>query len=139
MKLKEIRDAYEGGTASANAINRQLIFSGIAIIWILKDGPENSIHGIPDLLLCALILLALSLAVDMLQSLVHVLIWYCYYAHHKRKKLAESTNNTGLDEENIIVSEQEWWSIPTWAFWGIKIALTAVAYAKIITHLLGQL
>lgn len=138
MKLKEIREAYEGGTASANAINRQLIFSGIAIIWILKDGPENSIHGIPDLLLCALILLALSLAVDMLQSLVHVVIWYCYYAHHKRKNM-KTPGGAGINEDTIVVSEEEWWSIPTWAFWGIKIALTAVAYAKIITHLLGQL
>ena len=138
MKLKEIREAYEGGTASANAINRQLIFSGIAIIWILKDGPENSIHGIPDLLLCALILLALSLAVDMLQSLVHVVIWYCYYAHHKRENM-KTPGGAGINEDTIVVSEEEWWSIPTWILWGGKIALTAVAYAKIITHLLGQL
>ncbi|MBO6306923.1 MAG: hypothetical protein J6M55_05390 [Paludibacteraceae bacterium] len=139
MKLKEIREAYEGGTASANAINRQLIFSGIAIIWILKAGPETSIQGIPDLLLCALILLASSLAVDILQSLVHVVIWYCCYAHNKRENLKKSAYGNGLDEEKIVVPEQEWWSIPTWILWGMKIALTIVAYAKIIMHLWRQL
>ena len=138
MKLKEIREAYEAGTSSANGINRQLIFSGIAIVWILKAGSETSIQGIPDQLLCALILLALSLALDMLQSLLHVIIWYSYYAHHKKKNMKDLAAN-GIDEDGIVVSEQEWWSIPTWILWVIKIILTIVAYVKIIIHLYAQL
>jgi len=139
MKLNEIRGAYEDGTGSANALNRQLIFSGIAIIWILKGGTEGSIAGIPPQLLRALILLAVSFALDICQSLLHVLIWYCRYASFKKEELAKLGNKTGLDEESIIVNEKEWWSIPTWIFWVTKIGLTIWAYVLIIMHLLGQL
>jgi hypothetical protein len=139
MQLKEIREAFENGTGSANTLNRQLIFSGIAIVWILKGGTDVSITGIPPQLLKALILLAASFTLDMCQSLLHVLIWYCRYASFKKEELAKSGNENGLDEEKIIVNEKEWWSIPTWLFWASKICLSIWAYVLIILRLIGQL
>ena len=141
MQLKEIREAFEGGTASANAINRQLIFSGIAIIWILKGSSETNVTALADkpLLLWGLVLLALSLSVDLLQSLCHVGIWYCRYLFFKKEALAKPENKNGLDEEKIIVAENESWSIPTWILWGLKISITIVAYVLIIIYLFQQL
>ena len=141
MQLNEIREAFEGGTASANAINRQLIFSGIAIIWILKGSSETDVTALTDkpLLLWGLVLLALSLSVDLLQSLCHVCIWYFRYSFFKNEELKKTENEQGLDEEKVIVAEKESWSIPTWIFWGMKILITIAAYVLIIVHLFGQL
>lgn len=141
MQLKEIREAFEGGTASANEINRQLIFSGIAIVWILKGSSETNVTALADkpLLLCGLILLALSLSVDLLQTLCHVGIWYCRYLFFKNKALAKPGNKDGLNEETITVAEKESWSIPTWILWGLKILITIAAYVLIIIHLFRQL
>lgn len=141
MQLKEIREAFEEGSASANAINRQLVFSGIAIVWILKGSSENNVTALADkpLLLCGLVLFALSLSVDLLQSLCHVGIWYHRYLHFKNEALEKNENQKGLDEGTIIVAEKESWSIPTWIFWGLKILLTVVAYVLIIIYLFQQL
>lgn len=141
MQLKEIREAFEGGTASANAINRQLIFSGIAIIWILKGSSETDVTALADkpLLLWGLVLLAVSLSVDLLHSLCHVGIWYCRYNSFKKEALTKPENMNGLDEEKIIVSEEESWSIPTWILWVLKISFTIAAYVLIIIHLFQQL
>jgi hypothetical protein len=139
MKLSEIRQAFEDGSSAANAMNKKLIYSGIAIVWILKGGLETSIKGIPDLLLWALILFASSLALDLFQALLHTGIWYIRYALFKKQELTKPENANGLDEDNIVVNEKESWSIPTWIFWFLKILPTAAAYILIIIHLAKQL
>lgn len=141
MQLKEIREAFENGSASANAINRQLVFSGIAIVWILKGANETNVTALADkpLLLWGLVLLALSLSVDLLQSLCHVGIWYRRYLFFRKEALEKSDDKQGLDEEKVIVAEKESWSIPTWIFWGLKILFTIAAYVLIIIHLIEQL
>lgn len=139
MLLKEIREAFEGGTASANAINRQLIFSGIAIIWILKGTSSPSLAGIPELLLYAIGLLALSLTVDLFHSLVHTWIWYAHYRSYKKAELVKRYDNKGLDESKIVVNEKESSSIATWILFYLKIALTIAAYTLLIIHLVKGL
>lgn len=139
MVLKEIREAFEDGTTSANKINRQLIFSGIAIIWILKGGSNTSLNGIPNMLLWSIGLLALSLTFDLFQSLVHTWIWYFNYRSFKNEELAKHDDNDGLDESTIIVNEQESSSIITWVIWILKIMLTIIAYALLIVHLIKEM
>ena len=136
MLLKEIREAFEAGTSSANAINRQLIFSGIAIVWILKGSDNTSLANIPDLLLWVLGLLALSLTLDLFQSLAHTGIWYYHYRSFKNNALADTKNKNGIDESQIIVNEKEVSSIATWILWLLKIIITIVAYILLIVHLI---
>lgn len=141
MKLSEIRQAYEAGSGSANAINRQLIFSGIAMIWILQGGTgQANIAFIPPIQLWSLILLAASLLVDAAQALTHTGIWYSKYKAFKDAELVKQGNiSTGLDEDAVTVHEKESWSIPTWILWGLKLILTMAAYVLIIIYVIGQL
>lgn len=141
MKLSEIRESYEAGSGSANALNRQLIFSGIAMIWILQGGTGHAnIASIPPIQLWALILLASSLLVDVAQALTHTGIWYCKYKSFKDKEILKLQDKTkGLNEDTVIVNEKESWSIPTWILWGLKLLITIAAYILIIIYVVGEL
>lgn len=141
MKLSEIRESFEAGTGSANALNRQLIFSGIAMIWILQGGTGHAnIASIPPIQLWALILLASSLLVDVAQALTHTGIWYFKYKSFKDTELSKLQDKTkGIDEDTVTVYEKESWSIPTWILWALKITLTIAAYLLIIIYVIGQL
>ena len=139
MLLKEIREAFEAGTSSANAINRQLIFSGIAIVWILKGNNNTSLANMPDLLLWVLGLLALSLTLDLFQALVHTGVWYFQYRSFKNNALTEKENKNGIDESQIIIKEEESSSIATWILWLLKIFITIAAYTLLIIHLVKSI
>lgn len=139
MLLKEIREAFEAGTSSANAINRQLVFSGIAIVWILKGNDNTSLANMPNLLLWVLGLLALSLTLDLFQSLIHTGIWYFHYRSFKNDALADKKNKNGIDESQIIVKENEVSSIATWMLWLLKLIMTIAAYTLLIIHLVKSI
>lgn len=143
MKLKEIREAYEDGTSAINGLNRQLAFAGIALVWLLKGGAENSIAGITPILLWTLVLFCASLFFDILQGFIHTWIWFAFYKREKTKNLLKQSwkadDLEGLDEDKILVAEKESRSITMWICWTLKVALTMVAYGFLVSVLIGQI
>lgn len=142
MTLKEIREAYEDGSAVVNQFNLKLLYAGIAIVWLLKGGQDSSIIGIPRLLLGALFCFCLSLFLHMIQAYVHTKIWYNFYEQQKEQKQADlvgESKDKALDEGTVLVDEKEEQSKVTWCFWHIKPIITLLGYILIGCYLIGQL
>lgn len=131
MKLKEIRDDYEELSGKASDLNRKLIYSGIAIVWIFHFNIDaNSIspneNVIPEALHLPLLLFCASLGVELLQLLCSTIIWYLYYCCKRR-----GCSNEDAHE----VNEPEWFNVNPWIAWLVKICLTIWAYIELAKFL----
>ena len=130
MTLKEIRTDYEELTGKASELNRKLIYSGIAIVWIFHYNidfskvQENGI--IPNELNLPLRFLCYSFALDLLQYALLGAIWYIYYCCKKDKSRSE---------ESISVHEPELLNFVPWGFWLAKIVCTFIAYYYLASFL----
>ena len=112
MKLSDIRASYEFSTGKLSDINRQLCFTGIAIIWIFNKEPKNI--NIPINLYIPSLCFIISLSFDLLQYIAKSIIWYWYYCNQKKK-------NKEKREDCIDVSEPEKYNIILWVFFFLKI------------------
>lgn len=131
MKLKEIRDDYEELSGKASDLNRKLIYSGIAIVWIFHSNIDSSnVHHnanvIPEELHLPLLLFCTSLGVELLQLLCSTIIWYFYYCC-KRQGCS--------NEDDHEVNEPEWFNVIPWIAWFGKICLTIWAYIELAKFL----
>lgn len=116
LTLEELKKTYLAGTDSVNKLNRTLIMSGIAIVWILRPATEVfDIATLPIYLRVTLSCLCLSFLADLSQALIHSGIWYFVFCRCEKK-------NQGNIEEHL------WWSGVTWFLWSAKVVLTIVAY-----------
>lgn len=125
MKLSEIRTAYEELSGKLSDINRQLCFSGFAVIWIFNKSSTSL--SFPDELYMPSFLICLSLLLDVLQYVISTLCWYLYYLC-KRHKLDKN-------DSEIEVDEPEWFNIIPWLLFIGKIALLIAAYFLIGKYL----
>ncbi|MGY4618583.1 hypothetical protein ACVWZ4_003810 [Bradyrhizobium sp. USDA 4472] len=124
MKLQDYRETFYTFSGKASDMNRQLAFAGIAIIWLFKKEPMSGLT-VPRELVFPGLLIAASLAVDMLQYCVASVLWRSFYRGKEKLKLAE-------DKE---IFHNEWWERPIWiAFW-LKIVLILTAYYFLIQFL----
>lgn len=128
MKLSEIRSDYVRYSTKLSDINRQLIFAGIAIVWLFRISTTDGIT-IPQDLLYPLLLFVASFLFDLIQYLVQSVIWYIYYWIKKSSNVSEDD----------IVAESELWNIPTWAFWLLKVLTLILGYYKLGEYLLNSL
>ncbi|MBY0541260.1 MAG: hypothetical protein K2P52_07605 [Campylobacterales bacterium] len=87
MKIKDYIKAHDDFTSLASNVSRQLIFSGIAFIWIFKTTGTNSTFILPNELFLPSSALILSLCLDLFQYLVASIIWYFFYRYHENKRL----------------------------------------------------
>lgn len=131
MKLKEIRDDYEELSGKASDLNRKLIYSGIAIVWLFHnnidfDKINQSTGVIPKELHTPLLLFCASLGVELFQLFCSTVVWYLYY-YCKRGKCT--------DENTFEVNEPEWFNVIPWIAWVVKIVLTIWAYYELATFL----
>lgn len=125
MTLKELREIYEGSSSKASEINRQLIFTGIAIVWIFREFTNNG-HIIPEEFKSIILLFCISLCFDITQYLIRGIMWHVWY-YFKR--------NPKEKEEDILVEEPEWInSIPD-SFWYAKFIPTILAYIHLSNYL----
>lgn len=131
MKLKEIRDDYEELSGKASDLNRKLIYSGIAIIWLFHYNFDVStinhdVDVIPKALHHPLLLLCLSLGVELFQLFFSTVVWYLYYCWKR----------CGCTDENSLeVNEPEWFNIVPWIAWFAKIVLTIWGYLELANFL----
>lgn len=131
MKLQEIRDDYEELSAKASDLNRKLIYSGIAIIWLFHFNFDvstinNNVDVIPKTLHLPLLLFCVSLGVELFQLFFSTVVWYLYYCW-KRQGCK--------DESKLEVNEPELFNIIPWIAWMLKIVLTIWGYIELANFL----
>lgn len=122
MKLKDIRETYYSYTAKASDISRQISFAGIAIIWIFKTDVNDKI-ALPDELICAAILLLISLSLDLFQYIYASAAWGIFH------RVNEMRNGVDYEDEIVAPSSINWPTIVF--FWGKLISLIFGYYALI--------
>ena len=131
MKLKEIRNDYEWHSSKVSEINRQLIFAGIAIVWLFRVSNNDGNTILPIELHPTLFFFILSFVADIFQYFSQSVIWFLYY-WIKKYKTKTSKNK---DVEDIIVKEPEWLNLIPWVFWIAKVSFTVIAYWKLGIYL----
>lgn len=133
MKLSEIRDAYEVISGKLSDINRQLAFAGIGIIWIFRvSGSDEISSSVPKELLWPLIFLVVSLFLDVMQYFISTIIWYGVYCKNRKK-------NKSVDDEKIRVNEKEWWNIPSWICFILKLVALIPSYILMFLYVWDKL
>jgi hypothetical protein len=84
MKLSDYRETFYKFSEKASDVARHLSFAGIALVWIFKID-AMPIPKVPDALLLPAALLALSLALDVLQYVGATCVWGIFQWWHERK------------------------------------------------------
>ena len=129
MKLEEIRKDYERYSTNVSSLNRQLIFAGLAIIWLFRI-PEKGTASIPIELVDSLFFFVFSLCSDIFQYVTQSLIWTGYYWYNKCKH-----RNSKKNVEECVVNEPEWPNLLPWLLWVLKIVFLGIAYWKLACYL----
>jgi len=119
MKLSIVRDSYYYNSGKLGDINRQLCFSGIAIIWIIKNNGAEHSNRLDNLLIMPLLLFTISLSIDLIQYLLQSIL-YSQFARHFEKQNIQ-------DDQEV--------KIPRWINWP---AIT-MFYAKILFTILSYI
>lgn len=127
MKLREIRNDYERYSTKVSEINRQLIFAGIAIVWLFRMSNNDGNTIFPIGLHPTLLFFIFSFGADILQYFFQSVIWFLYYWYQKyNTKIFKNK-----DVEDCIVKEPEWPNIIPWLFWFLKVICSIIAYYKL--------
>ncbi|HSZ33983.1 MAG TPA: hypothetical protein VK772_11765 [Puia sp.] len=133
--LNDFLDFTNAYTSNASTVNRSLALGGIAIIWIFKrpDPAHPIIKGLLDI---PLLLLAASLALDLLQYFFGAVAWKIFYERKywiwKKKKSFESSYASDITAPNFI-------SVPIYILWLLKIVSMMVAYYFLIVYVTKEL
>ena len=131
MKLREIRNDYERYSTKVSDINRQLIFAGIAIVWLFRVSSNDGHTTFPIGLYPTLLFFILSFGADILQYTIQSLLWFGFYWNKKCK----NNKLNKKDAEDIIVKEPEWPNLIPWGLWFLKVVFTVIAYCKLGIYL----
>jgi hypothetical protein len=126
MNLCEFKKDYQWFSGKTSDVARQLAFAGIAIIWIFKQ-EGKPLPAIPRELLWPTILLALSLAADLLQYVSATIIWGSFHRYHEKKNLVV---------RDIKASTKLNW--PTNFLFYTKIIFVIIAYVLMIIYIFDR-
>jgi len=127
MKLSDYRETYYEFTRIASDVSRKLSFAGIALVWLFKI-ESSPIPKIPNELVFPTGLLALSLALDLLQYIAGSVIWGIFQ-WYKEKKLSDISENPELSAPAIL-------KFPQVIFFWFKFPVVLTAYVLIIKYIL---
>lgn len=125
MKIKDYIEVYQEFTGLASNIARQLMFAGIALIWIFKV-TQKDIHTLPLELFFPVTLLIFALIVDLMQYVVASVIWYSFYRYHESKRVNMN------DDPNI--EAPAYFTYILNIFFISKLILVLVAYYKLLFY-----
>ncbi len=138
MKLSDLKKRGDEYTGKASDITRQLIFAGIAIIWLFKS-EDNGYTTLDSFLILPLITLSLSIIFDLLHYVTGGIIWKKLYLSEEHKVIKKLKNepNTNLDPENIKFTRKM--NEPIYFFYRGKIALLLMSYVLILFYLIKNI
>jgi hypothetical protein len=123
MTLKDVKDAYEGLSAKASDIVRQLALAGIGIAWLFRN-TTGGVDRLDPKLIDASFLIVFALLFDLLQYLVSGTIWLVYF-RHKEKQKPKLKPETEFEAPPSL----NW---PNFAFFYLKAAALFAAYVLYI-------
>lgn len=95
MKISDYINAYENFTDKASTIARQLVFSGLALIWIFKNSKIES-YSLPIELYLPILAFLIALVLDLFQYISGSIIWYGFYRYHE-----DNTRKSMEDDPDI--------------------------------------
>lgn len=99
-------------------LNRTLILSGIGIVWIFVKIDDNGLVCLPINLLWTLILFVSSIALDLLQYVISIIV-----------------NAIFLRRKRIKKNMPDWYSYVPWVMWSLKVLIMIMAYILITISL----
>jgi hypothetical protein len=129
VKVSDARDIYYTASDKASEIARNLALAGVGIVWLVAGGLKASAVTLSQDQLWALILLAASLATDLLQYLYRSLAWAIW------SRTKESRLGSGAEVQGASV----YLNYPTWFFFYLKMASMMAAYGFILSDLAQRL
>lgn len=125
MLLSEAWDQKNFATGKASDIARQLAFAGIAVIWLFKT--SDATKPVPADYLWPLWLFLVALLFDLIQYLYAGIAWSAFsYIRDGQHGSAGSTE---------IADASGWLDVPTWIFFGLKMAFMTAGYIALLTNM----
>jgi hypothetical protein len=125
VSIKEGYKIAHEHTTKVSEMNRTLALAGFAIIWLYKVGSDAN-QTIPGDLVPAAFILALGIALDMLQSLVNAGVWYFETRDNEKKHQLEfKVTSSYLMPGNVLFVA--------------KLAATFAGYVSILVYLAGKM
>lgn len=147
MKLKKAWEIRNNASSTASKVVRQLALAGIAVVWLLAGGLQTSGINLTTRLLFAGFALALSLFLDLTQYVVKAIVWGLWA--RKGEKTAQGWKKDDrkawnrkkvIDEEAEDLGEApDWFNVPSWWFWSLKVAAMVAAYVLIFIDLVDRI
>jgi hypothetical protein len=128
IDLKECRKHYYDHTGNASAIQRQLAFAGIAIIWLFRIEAKTGAI-IPSNLTLSLILFVSAIAAD----LFHYLLAGCFWGIFSRYKEQK------LEDKKAAFEAPRWINWPGNTFFVLKFVCVIAGYYKLLGYLIAKL
>ncbi len=125
MRLSEFKKRADEYTSKASEITRQLIFAGIAIIWIFRN-PNGKLD---TLLIYPLTFLTIALVADLLQYVLGGKVWMDFF----RSEEARAKEKNETDPE--IKAPKKLSDYIYLCYW-LKIGLMFFSYLLLIIYLI---
>jgi hypothetical protein len=125
MILAEARDAYYEFSKMLSEINRNLGFSGIALIWLFRETSQTRV--IPHRLALPAFLIVSSLVLDFFQYVWATAAWGNFYRSKDKSCL----------EDTAEVPAPDWINWPTMALFWSKVGTMALAFFGLLRYLWG--
>ncbi len=120
MKLSDYKTAFYEASGTASTVGRAAALAGIALIWVFRVD-QSGVLRIQQGLLGPAALLAVGLALDLLQYIIGSLTWGLFLKLHESKLKDPATEDPEL-------SHSVWLSRPIWAAFWLKLAVIGVGY-----------
>ena len=137
MKLSEFKKRGDEYTSKASDITRQLVFAGIAIIWIFKK-EDNGRMTIDSFLIFPLITLTVAIICDLLHYAIAGFIWKEFFKNEEKKAI----NNNKANALNLLdpeIKARRRLNTPIYFCYWLKISLLVISYVLIIIFLIKNM
>ena len=125
MKISDYINTFHEFSSLTSNVARQLMFSGIAFIWIFKIGKDGDYTLSSDLMI-PVIMLIVALFLDLMQYVVGSIIWFFFYRY------LEKSENYNDEQEDI--KSSEYFTYILNVFFVSKILAVLIAYYFLFSY-----
>jgi len=122
--LSDIEKTKSEASASASSVARQLMFAGLASVWLLREESERPLSNV---LLFSLLSFSLALLTDLSQYVYCTVKWRRFYNDNQHKP------------DDFVVDIPASFVNPMYHFVTCKLALLGIGYALLIVGAVSKL
>jgi len=135
IKLEEIKKTFDNASNTLSAVNRQIAFAGVGVVWIFVKIIDGKLH-IDNILLYAMMFFVGALLFDIVQYAYKTIFFECFRRYHE-KKIDKNGYNKNILEEPVLLNNC--WNIPTWVFFTLKILFVIIGYCNLLIFICKNL